>query len=86
MFNTDVATGKIPTAEANGKPYSSNGPADVFDVKNTVPSHPVSECYLWDIFQTCTTVQTEMLRNGTAILRDYIMIGYQTADGTKHYY
>jgi carboxypeptidase D len=86
MFNTDVATGKISTASPGGQAYSTNGPGTVFNVSNAVPTHSASECYLWAIFLTCTPVQTEMLRNGTAILQDYIMIGYRTADGNAHYY
>ena len=83
MFNTDVATGKISTA---GGTYSSSGPSTVFDISNAVPVHARAECYLWDIFQTCTPQQTAMLRDGTAILQDYIMIGFHLANGTAHYY
>lgn len=83
MFDKDVATGQKSTTRGG---YSSNGPDDVFDITNAVPSHPVSECYLWDIFQTCTELQTKLLRNGTAILKDFIMIGYHAADGSTYYY
>ena len=86
MFNIDVATGKLSTTKSVGPTYSTTGPSNVFNITNTVPSHPESECYLWDVFQTCSGAQTEMLRNGTAILRDYIMIGHELANGTKHYY
>ncbi len=85
MFNMDVATGKISTARPGRQVYSTSGPDNVFNVTNAVPSHPVSECYLWDIFQTCTASQTALLRNGTAILRDYIMVGYRLANGTDLY-
>jgi carboxypeptidase D len=80
MFNTDIATGKISTA--GGTTYSSSGPSTVFDIRNAVPVHPHAECYLWDVFQTCTPDQKDMLKNGTAILKDYIMIGFHLADGT----
>jgi carboxypeptidase D len=83
MFDKDVATGQKSTARGG---YSTNGPDNVFDITNAIPSHPVSECYLWDIFQTCTELQTDLLRNGTAILEDFIMIGHHTADGTTYYY
>ncbi|KAK4151695.1 hypothetical protein C8A00DRAFT_35646 [Chaetomidium leptoderma] len=86
MFNTDVATGQTSTAKACGKEgYSTSGPDNVFDITNAVPSHPESECYLWDIFQTCTASQTEMLRNGTAIMKDFVMIGYMANRTTHHY-
>ncbi len=83
MFSTDIATGKISTASGT---YSSSGPSSVFNITNQVPVHPQAECYLWDIFQTCALEQTAMLRNGTAILRDYIMIGFHLDDGTAYYY
>jgi carboxypeptidase D len=86
MFDKDIATGTTTTANPAGSEYSTSGPDNVFNVTNVVPSHPVSECYLWAIFLTCTQVQTEMLRNGTAILQDYIMIGYEVENGTIHYY
>ncbi|KAK4235296.1 hypothetical protein C8A03DRAFT_46548 [Achaetomium macrosporum] len=86
MFNKDVATGKVSTAGSNGKVYSTSGPGDVSGVMNELPSHPEPECYLWDIFQTCTASQTEMLRNGTAVLKDFVMIGYRLPNGTVHYY
>ncbi|EAQ88636.1 hypothetical protein CHGG_05255 [Chaetomium globosum CBS 148.51] len=83
MFDKDVATGQKSTSHDE---YSTDGPDNVFDITGAVPSHPVSECYLWNIIQSCTELQTDLLRNGTAILKDFIMIGYHAADGTIHYY
>lgn len=85
MFNEDVATGKIPIDRRSCN-YSTQGPDDISSVMNDMPAPPLQECYLWAIFLTCTADQTEMLRNGTAIVKDYIMIGYQMADGPAHYY
>lgn len=54
---------------------------------NDVPTHPArSECYLWDMFETCTDEQALQFRNGTAVTKDYIMIGYVGADGKVVYY
>ncbi|KAK4118314.1 alpha/beta-hydrolase [Parathielavia appendiculata] len=86
MFDRDVATGRVSTAEPCGHAYSTDGPDNVFNVTNAVPSQHAPECYLWAIFLTCDPTQTEMLRNGTAILKDYIMIGYHKADGSIHSY
>lgn len=83
MFDKDVATGQKSTSHDE---YSTDGPDNVFDITGAVPSHPVSECYLWNIIQSCTELQTDLLRNGTAILKYFIMIGYHAADGTIHYY
>lgn len=76
MFNTEFTAGKISTANHDGQAYSTTGPDNVSNVSNAAASHVVSKCYLWATFLTFTPLQTEMLRNGAAILRDYIMIGY----------
>ncbi|AEO67394.1 uncharacterized protein THITE_2144774 [Thermothielavioides terrestris NRRL 8126] len=86
LFNTDVATGTVSTTGSHGRVYSSQGPSSVADVTNAVPTQPAAECYLWDVIETCTAAQAEMLRNGTAVLKDYIMIGYRLPNGTIHYY
>ncbi|KAK3303759.1 Alpha/Beta hydrolase protein, partial [Chaetomium strumarium] len=86
MFNKDVATGKVSTAECNGKAYSTTGPDDVSGIMNDEPSHPPVECYFWDMFQTCTVPEIEMARNDTAVWKDFIMIGYTLPDRTVHYY
>ncbi|KAK4096183.1 alpha/beta-hydrolase [Parathielavia hyrcaniae] len=85
MFDRDVATGRVSTAWPRGHRYATDGPASVANVTNAVPAQREPECYLWAIFLTCTQTQTEMLRNGTAIVKDYIMIGYHKADGGIHY-
>ncbi|KAK0715340.1 Alpha/Beta hydrolase protein [Lasiosphaeris hirsuta] len=84
MFNTDVSTGRFSTARRPN--YATTGPQSIADVKNKLPVHPEAECYLWDIFETCTKTQTLQLRNGTAITKDYVMIGYEKSDGTPLYY
>jgi carboxypeptidase D len=86
MFDRDVATGKISTAWPFSLIYATVGPDNVDNVANAVPVQHPAECYLWAIALTCTREQTEMLRSGTAILKDYIMIGYEKADGSIHYY
>ncbi|KIX10249.1 uncharacterized protein Z518_01330 [Rhinocladiella mackenziei CBS 650.93] len=83
MSNVDVATGKFST---RGTSYSSKGPSSSFAIKNTIPTHPARTCYFWDILETCTPSQTEMIRNGSAILEDFVMVGYQLVNGTINYY
>jgi hypothetical protein len=84
MSDVDVATGQLPTT---GLPtYSTTGPASVFDIKSAMPEHPPAECYFWDILETCTPTQTRMLNNGTAIMKDFIMIGYILSNGTAIHY
>lgn len=87
MFDTDVATGVTRTSNEKGcATYSSTGLQSVANITNKLPNHPQSECYTWDQFETCTDSQIAMLRDGTAITRDYVMIGYETANGTVYYH
>lgn len=84
MSDVDVATGKMPTI---GFPtYSTKGPSSVFSIKSTMPDHPPAECYFWDIMETCTPTQAKMFNNGTAIMKDFVMIGYVSGNGTAVYY
>jgi hypothetical protein len=82
--NTDVATGNVKIS-GNSK-HSTKGPASVFHVKNEMPEHPPRVCYFWDMEGTCFHEQIEMLRNGTAITENYVMVGYHVADGEAVYY
>ena len=89
MFNKDVATGKVPASGVGqGSGYSSRGSASVEHIKNEMPpAQGRAECYLWDMFETCTSDQTERMRNGSAITRDYIMIGHvDGVSGEEVYY
>ena len=81
MSGVDVATGKAPTESVNTK-----GPKSVFGIKAAVFPHPAPQCYFWDQLETCTPTQKAMIRNETAILKDYIMVGYHSADGAAVYY
>ncbi|KAL7893039.1 Alpha/Beta hydrolase protein [Trichoderma sp. SZMC 28014] len=82
MTGADIATGQILT-EAN---YSTAGPSSSFCIKNTVPQPPKPLCYTWDVLETCTTSQAALLANGTAIVRDFIMVGYVLPNGTEVIY
>jgi len=85
MSDVDVATGKVPSTGGDST-YSTTGPASVFDIKNELPDHPPPQCYFWDIMETCTPTQTQQFNNGTAIMENFIMIGYVSNDGTAIYY
>jgi carboxypeptidase D len=86
MFNTDVASGKIHTNTGCSSGYSTTGPANVNHILNNLKKQPVSECYVWDIAETCSPTQTELLRDGKAIVKDFIMVGYNAANGTAIHY
>ncbi|RFU78906.1 carboxypeptidase s1 a [Trichoderma arundinaceum] len=82
MAGADIATGQF-LAGAN---YSTVGPRSSFSIKNTVPQPPEPLCYTWDIMETCTPSQTALLTNGSAIVRDFIMVGYTLPNGTEVIY
>lgn len=81
MFNTDVARGKNPSAN-----YSTKGPSSAF-TKSEVNAQPgQSPCYLWDILETCTKSQKQILQNGTAIVENFIPVGQKQANGSTVFY
>ncbi|KAA8647637.1 hypothetical protein EYZ11_013058 [Aspergillus tanneri] len=73
MFNWDIATGKISTAENHD--YSSEGPSSTWNITNTVPASPEPTCYILSLGSTCTNEQIERVANGTALIKDYIVVG-----------
>jgi carboxypeptidase D len=73
MFNTDVATGRLATGAATN--YTTAGPSSSFGIKNSVPPPPSPLCYTWDVFETCTDAQKLLLQNGSAIVKDFIVVG-----------
>ncbi|KXH43587.1 serine carboxypeptidase [Colletotrichum nymphaeae SA-01] len=71
LFNKDIATGLIDTA--TNLTYATEGPADTFGIKNEIPPQYEDFCYVLDP-STCSDEQVDALRNGTGIIKDYIMI------------
>lgn len=81
MFNTDVARGKNSAVG-----YSTSGASSAF-TKSEVPfQRRLAPCYLWDVLETCTRVQKQILGNGTAIVEDFVLVGYKRADGSEVFY
>ena len=78
MFNKDVATGT--TSSSN---YSSTGQPTIANITNEV--HPGHEryCYLWDMMETCVPEEYVMVMGGSAIIKDYILLGYTALNGTE---
>lgn len=81
MFNQDVATG---TQQAAG--YSSNGSNSAYTKSEMPPPEEQPQCYLWDILETCTSEQKNILKNGTAVVENFILIGYKRVDGSVAFY
>lgn len=75
LFNFDIATGNISTIE-NGD-YSTEGPENVFNITNEPITLPGSQCYVLDEEQ-CTAEQWETVENGTALVRNWIVVDANT--------
>jgi uncharacterized membrane protein YgcG len=76
LFNLDIATGQVDTAQ--NASYSTTGLADTFSVKNVPPKSDPPVCYSYYPVATCTDDQLEALIGGTAIFQDYILMDNYT--------
>jgi hypothetical protein len=74
MFDKDVATGSIDTSANASKGYSSTGPPSSFGIKNVLPVELKNQCYLWNALVTCTEEELAALMNGTAVIKDFILL------------
>ena len=70
MSGKDVGTGDVEVSEG----YSSEGPETVFDVRHELPGARESVCYLYDAPYTCAPNQIQALVDGTAVVRDFIVV------------
>jgi hypothetical protein len=75
LFNMDIATGKISTA--NNPEYATKGRKDVFDIKNEPIQDPGAQCYVLDQGQ-CTSEQWASVMNGTALIKNWIVVDANT--------
>ncbi|KAL8364791.1 hypothetical protein RB595_003864 [Gaeumannomyces hyphopodioides] len=71
VANRDVATGTVDTAATPD--YKTSGPATVRDVLSEVPPQVPYFCYTLSP-DTCTDEQVAALLDGSAVIRNYIMV------------
>ncbi|KAK1993374.1 serine carboxypeptidase [Colletotrichum falcatum] len=71
LFNRDIATGGVDTARNHT--YSTRGPPDTFGIRNELPPQYDDFCYVLDT-STCSAEQVAALRDGTAVVENYIMV------------
>lgn len=81
MFDKDVATGEVTISDD----YASSGPASVEGITNEVSPGHERYCYLWDMLETCLPEEYAMVMSGSAIIKDYILLGYTAPNGTNVY-
>lgn len=70
MFNRDIATGLLPVSDD----LATTGPSSTFHVKNEIPKRPEPKCYILQP-GTCTPEQYASVIDGTAIIKDYFVVG-----------
>ncbi|TVY94449.1 Carboxypeptidase S1-like protein A [Lachnellula willkommii] len=81
MSHVDIATGQRSiTAD-----YSTSGPSSSFQYKNQMPEDPKKVCYTLMALTTCTTADFQRLAAGTAIVRDFVLVGYVEGNATIWY-
>lgn len=76
-FNLDIATGSLDTAR-NGS-YSTTGLSDTWPIKNVAPESDPPVCYSYNPLSTCTDEQLESIIDGSALIRNYIVIDNYTS-------
>ena len=71
MFNLDIATG----TRALSDELRTEGPRSTWAIKNEVLPAPDPVCYTLDPASRCEEEVYEMVKNGTAVVRDYLVVG-----------
>ncbi|KAF2171513.1 hypothetical protein M409DRAFT_18628 [Zasmidium cellare ATCC 36951] len=75
MAGVDIATGTHPILPDNADVYQSKGLKDTYSIKNEVlPTEVLQVCYLLDVNATCTDEQKDAIANGTAVIREYMLV------------
>ncbi|KFY09286.1 hypothetical protein V491_08278 [Pseudogymnoascus sp. VKM F-3775] len=70
MFNRDIATGLLPVSDD----LTTTGLSSTFHIKNEVPEYPEPKCYV-RAPGTCTPEQYATVIDGTAIVKDFFVVG-----------
>jgi carboxypeptidase D len=76
LSNLDIATGKVSTV--SNASYGTEGPSNTWHIKNEVPPMPQPTCYILQLASTCTPEQIQSVNNGSALIRDYIVVDNNT--------
>lgn len=75
MNSLDIATGTRHVYAENGSVYASQGLKDTYGIKNEVLLTKILQvCYVLDVNATCTDEQIEMIANGTAVVKEWMVV------------
>ncbi|GAB7357095.1 hypothetical protein MBLNU459_g7903t3 [Dothideomycetes sp. NU459] len=78
ILGKDIATGQIKVADD----YATKGPGDTWWMKSDVLPAPESQCYVLSP-ETCSELEREWLRNGTAVVKNWIVVGNEDEKSTR---
>ncbi|PTU24790.1 hypothetical protein P175DRAFT_049770 [Aspergillus ochraceoroseus IBT 24754] len=84
LFNRDIATGRVSTIQH--RTYSSKGPSSTWNITNLVPDSPDPTCYILSLRSSCTDEQTQSVVNGTATIKDYIVVDGDTSGPKREFH
>ncbi|KAF2029598.1 alpha/beta-hydrolase [Setomelanomma holmii] len=79
VFDKDVATGEV---DASGG-YASVGSESAWSESGPAPDYGKAKCYLWDVLETCTSAEEQVLYSRRAVVKDYILVGQTSGNGTN---
>lgn len=87
LFNRDIATGAVDLTGTGGwagvgesqEIFSTTGTRDTWWKKNEVLPAPKPSCYILQL-GTCSSEDIEALRNGTAVVKDYVLVDIKKTD------
>lgn len=80
LLGQDISTGQLKVSED----YSTQGPSSTFHIKNDIPEQPPNRCYILDMFRTCSEEEISWLKEGTAVVKDYVVIGREAWRELEH--
>ena len=79
MFDRDIATGLRPLSDD----LTTEGPRSTWGIKNKVLPAPEPVCYTLDPAGRCEREVYETVMNGTAVVRNYIVVGRNKEEDDK---
>lgn len=89
LFNRDIATGAVDLTATGGwaagaaEVFRTEGPGDTWWMRSEVLPAPERRCYILQMM-TCTGEEVEALRNGTAVVKDFMVVDIKSQGAGGH--
>lgn len=71
IHGRDISTGKT---HLDGEFHCSKGPLSTWHIKNKIPPPVELRCYILDPLRTCTDVQIKALKEGRAVIKNFVLV------------